>query len=59
MTFDIMEQILIVEDDRGLSQGLCKALQAENRKIIADEGGYIKVSSVLGRGRTFSVFLPK
>lgn len=34
MTLETMEQILIVEDDRGLSQGLCKALQAENRKII-------------------------
>lgn len=29
-----MEQILIVEDDKGLSQGLCKALKSENRQII-------------------------
>jgi len=29
-----MEQILIVEDDKGLSQGLCKALKSENRQIV-------------------------
>ena len=30
-----MEQILIVEDDLRLNQGLCKALKSENRKIIS------------------------
>lgn len=30
-----MEQILIVEDDRGLSQGLCKALKAEDRQLVS------------------------
>lgn len=30
-----MEQILIVEDDRGLNQGLSQALKAEERKIIS------------------------
>jgi two-component system phosphate regulon sensor histidine kinase PhoR len=29
------------------------------RKIIAAQGGYIKVTSAPGRGSTFSVFLPK
>lgn len=30
-----------------------------SREIISAEGGYIKVSSVLGKGTVFSVFLPK
>ena len=30
-----MEQLLIVEDDAGLNQGLCKALNAENRQLIS------------------------
>ena len=30
-----MEQLLIIEDDRGLNQGLCKALKADNRQIIS------------------------
>ena len=30
-----MEQLLIVEDDIGLNQGLCKALKADDRQIIA------------------------
>ena len=30
-----MEQLLIIEDDIGLNQGLCKALRADNRKIIS------------------------
>jgi DNA-binding response OmpR family regulator len=30
-----MEQILIIEDDIGLNQGLCKALQSENRKVVS------------------------
>ena len=29
-----MEQLLIVEDDIGLNQGLCKALKVADRKII-------------------------
>lgn len=29
------------------------------RKILAGQGGYVKVSSAPGRGSTFSVFLPK
>ena len=29
------------------------------RQIISDEGGYIKVTSVPGKGSTFSIFLPK
>ena len=29
-----MEQLLIVEDDIGLNQGLCKALKVDDRKII-------------------------
>ena len=29
------------------------------RQIISCEGGYIKVASVLGKGSTFSIFLPK
>ena len=29
------------------------------RQILSDEGGYIKVASVLGKGSTFSIFLPK
>ena len=29
------------------------------RQIISCEGGYIKVSSIPGKGSTFSVFLPK
>lgn len=30
-----MEQLLIVEDDKSLNQGLCKALQAENRQVFS------------------------
>ena len=30
-----MEQLLIVEDDRGLNQGLSKALKADDRQIIS------------------------
>ena len=30
-----MEQLLIVEDDIGLNQGLCKALKADGRQIIS------------------------
>lgn len=30
-----MEQLLIVEDDIGLNQGLCKALKADDRQIIS------------------------
>ena len=30
-----MEQLLIVEDDIGLNQGLCKALKVDDRKVIS------------------------
>lgn len=30
-----MEQILIVEDDTGLNQGLCRALKSEDRQVIS------------------------
>lgn len=30
-----MEQILIIEDDKGLNQGLCKALKTDQRQIIS------------------------
>ena len=30
-----MEQLLIIEDDIGLNQGLSKALKADNRQIIS------------------------
>ena len=30
-----MEQLLIIEDDIGLNQGLCKALKADDRQIIS------------------------
>ena len=30
-----MEQLLIVEDDIGLNQGLCKSLKADDRQIIS------------------------
>ena len=32
-----MEQILILEDDIALNQGLCKALKTENRRIVSCE----------------------
>ena len=39
-----MEQLLIVEDDLGLNQGLCKALNGEGaaalRRCIPDPVGY-------------------
>lgn len=43
----------IVSDEEGVGIGLYLA-----RQIISDEGGYIKVQSELGKGSTFSVFLP-
>ncbi len=43
-----------VRDKEGVGIGLYLA-----RQIIAGEGGYIKVSSNVGEGTTFSVFLPK
>ena len=43
-----------VREEDGVGIGLYLA-----RRIISDEGGYIKVSSVPGKGSTFSVFLPK
>lgn len=30
-----MEQLLIVEDDKGLNQGLCRALKSESRQVIS------------------------
>ena len=30
-----MEQILVIEDDTGLNQGLCRALKSENRQVIS------------------------
>lgn len=41
-----------VQDREGVGIGLCLA-----REILAGEGGYIKVSSVKGKGSVFSVFL--
>lgn len=42
-----------VSDEEGLGIGLYLA-----REIIASQGGYIKVKSMLKKGSTFSVFLP-
>lgn len=44
----------IVPEQEGVGIGLYLA-----RQIISDEGGYIKVTSVPGKGSTFSIFLPK
>lgn len=41
-------------DSDGVGVGLYLA-----REIVAQEGGYIKVSSILGKGSVFSVFLPR
>lgn len=43
-----------VQEQEGVGIGLYLA-----RQIISGEGGYIKVASVLGKGSTFSIFLPK
>ena len=43
-----------VHDEPGVGIGLYLA-----REIITRQGGYIKVSSEIGKGSTFSVFLPK
>ena len=43
-----------VHDVEGIGIGLYLA-----REIISMQGGYIKVTSALGRGSTFSVFLPR
>lgn len=43
-----------VQEQEGVGIGLYLA-----RQIICGEGGYIKVTSVPGKGSTFSVFLPK
>ncbi|MCR5828897.1 MAG: HAMP domain-containing histidine kinase [Lachnospiraceae bacterium] len=43
-----------VKNEEGVGIGLYLA-----REIVAGEGGYITVSSVVGKGTTFSVFLPK
>ncbi len=42
------------QEQEGVGIGLYLA-----RQIISGEGGYIKVTSVPGKGSTFSVFLPK
>lgn len=42
-----------VSEAEGIGLGLYLA-----REIVAGEGGYIKVSSKVGKGSTFSVFLP-
>ena len=43
-----------VHDQPGVGIGLYLA-----REIVTRQGGYIKVTSVVGRGSTFSVFLPR
>jgi len=43
-----------VTDSEGAGIGLFLT-----RQIVTDEGGYVKVSSLKGRGSVFSVFLPK
>lgn len=43
-----------VQEQEGVGIGLYLA-----RQIICGEGGYIKVTSIPGKGSTFSVFLPK
>lgn len=43
-----------VQQIEGVGIGLFLA-----RKILKDEGGYVKVSSKLGEGATFSIFLPR
>ena len=45
---------MAVQEQEGVGIGLYLA-----RQIISGEGGYIKVASVLGKGSTFSIFLPK
>ena len=35
-----MQQILIIEDDRALNQGLCKALKTDNNSIQVCSGLY-------------------
>jgi len=43
-----------VHDQPGVGIGLYLA-----QEIISRQGGYIKVTSEVGRGSTFSVFLPR
>lgn len=43
-----------VKNAEGVGIGLYLA-----RQIISGEGGYIKVASVVGKGSTFSIFLPR
>ncbi len=43
-----------VKEQEGVGIGLYLT-----RKIVSSEGGYIKVSSALGKGSTFSIYLPK
>ena len=44
--------------DTGVLEGVGLGLFLA-RQIISGEGGYIKLSSTVGEGTTFSVFLPK
>ena len=44
----------LVSDSEGVGLGLYLA-----REIVSKQGGYIKVSSKLGDGSTFSIFLPR
>ena len=44
----------IVHDVDGIGIGLYLA-----REIVTLQGGYIRVTSEVGRGSTFSVFLPR
>lgn len=43
-----------VHDIDGIGIGLYRA-----REIVTMQGGYIKVSSEVGKGSTFSIFLPR
>lgn len=47
-------RLKIVPEQEGVGIGLYLA-----RQIISGEGGYIKVTSIPGKGSTFSVFLPR
>ena len=48
-----MEQLLIVEDDIGLNQGLCKALKADDRQIISchDRSNKLGIKEKISRGK--------
>ena len=45
-----MDQLLIIEDDIGLNQGLCKALKADDRQIdIQQDQGHTAAKQLLLR----------